>query len=428
MFALICATLLGAANAAVAQPALNGSWTGVWVRAGDDLAVTMHFKQEGPGWVGSFDSDRLRVIGIPLREVIVALPAVQWKVVGDATTMNFRGEVRGTTLTGEFEERGTHGTFRLERIEREPQQPEERELTFRNGDVVLSGTLLLPSPSANKFPAMLFLHGSGAEGRWASKYLATRFARAGIAALIYDKRGVGQSTGSWRTATSDDLAGDAAAAVEELRKAPEIDPQRIGIHGHSQGGTLTPLVAAKRSNVAFIIASSAAGLPLDQVEIFSLENSIGIRSLPPAEAKFAHKYIATFVATAYNGAPRQKLLDLWKKVQRKPWAIEPPPEGNYYWSFSRKFAKYDPIAYWRRVTSPVLLVYGANDERVPARASAVAITNALTSSAAESVSVRIFANADHTIRLPSTGAWPATPPGYPDLLIEWTRRVTGLAN
>jgi alpha-beta hydrolase superfamily lysophospholipase len=80
--------------------------------------------------------------------------------------------------------------------------------------------------------------------------LANAFARRGIAALIYDKRGVGTSTGQWRDAAFAELVGDASAAVEALRSRPQISPDRVGIHGHSQGGTIAPWVANENPHVS----------------------------------------------------------------------------------------------------------------------------------------------------------------------------------
>lgn len=422
-------SLLAGLRSYAAAPALIGVWTGSWVRDGDALTVTMHFKRQNAGWVGRFDSDRLRAIDIPLRDVGVMLPRVRWKVVGDETTMTFEGELHGDTLVGVFEEKGTHGTFRLRRIGPEAPEVQERDFIFNNGEVALSGTLLLPDNSGRKVPAVVFLHGSGAEARWASKYLATRFARAGIAALIFDKRGVGQSGGDWRTATYDDLAGDAAAAVEALRKNSSIDPNRVGLHGHSQGGTLAPLVASKLPHVAFVIASAAAGVPVDQVEVYSLENSVNVDALSTEEATLARRYIAALVGVAYRGEQRQQLSSLWEQVRGKPWAFQPPAEDSPYWSFSRNFNTFEPITYWRRVSAPILLLYGEADKRVPPRASATRIAQAVLEGVGNSVSVQIFPDADHSFRLHSPGlVWPTTAPGYPGLLIEWTRRVTRVAD
>jgi alpha-beta hydrolase superfamily lysophospholipase len=410
-----------------ADDALSGSWTGTWARDGDVLTVSMHFVRQNSGWVASFDSERLRVIGIPLRDISVAFPRVTWKIVGDATTMNFAGELSEETLAGEFEEKGARGTFQLKRVRGEAPQIEERAFAFKNGDVALAGTLLLPPQATRKVPAVVFLHGSGAEGRWASRYLATRFTRGGMAALIFDKRGVGESRGDWRTATYDDLAGDAAAAVDALRKDAAIDPDNVGIHGHSQGGTLAPLVAAK-AHAAFVIASAAAGLPPDQVEIYSLENSVRIASLSAEDAELARRYITTLVGVAYRGEPGQQLSSVWEQVRGKPWAFQPPADDSHYWSFSRNFNTFEPATHWRKVAVPVLLVYGALDKRVPPRQSAARIAQATLEAGGNSVSVRIFEDADHTFRVRSPNlVWPTTVQGYPDLLIEWTRRVTRLS-
>jgi pimeloyl-ACP methyl ester carboxylesterase len=407
------------------EASLAGTWIGAWVRAGEPLQVVFHFKQEANGWSGSFDSDQLRVVGIPLRDIRVGLPTVTWKIAGDETTTNFAGELHANRLTGKFEDDGDEGTFAFQRAVEE-QQPEEREVTFRNGDTTLAGSVLLPKNARSKAPGIVFLHGSGAEGRWASRYLAMRFARAGFAALIWDKRGVGKSQGDWRTATLDDFAGDAVAAVEQLRSIPEVDAGRVGIHGHSQGGTLAPLIATKAPHVAFIIGSSASGLSAEEVEIYSIENSLDLASLSKEEASAARNYICLLVTTAYSNLPHQQLLERWQQVKGKPWAIEPPPEADDWWSWSRQWAQYDPLVYWREVRMPVLLVYGANDQRVPARASAAAITNVLMNGVATSLTVNIFPNADHTLRVKSR-VWPITPVGYPEIPIDWARRVTAAA-
>jgi len=419
---LIALCLIVPCVVAAQEAPLAGTWVGAWVRAGERLQVVFHFKHETNGWSGSFDSDQLRVVGIPLSDIRVGRPAVTWKIVGDQTTTNFTGELHANRLTGKFEDDGVEGTFAFQRADEE-QQPEVREVIFRNGDTTLAGSVLLPKNARSKAPGIVFLHGSGAEGRWASRYLAMRFVRAGFAALIWDKRGVGKSRGDWRTATLDDFAGDAVAAIEQLRSIPEVDAGRVGIHGHSQGGTLAPLIATRARHVAFIIGSSASGLSAEEVEIYSIENSINLASLSPQEATAARDYIRLLVTTAYRGLPHQPLSKRWQDVKSKPWAIEPPPEADYWWSWSPQWAQYDPLRYWREVRVPVLLVYGANDQRVPARPSAAAITNAVINGIATSLTVNIFPNADHTLRIQSR-VWPATPQGYPDVLIDWAQRVT----
>src|SRR6185295_4440861 len=169
------------------------------------------------------------------------------------------------------------------------------------------------------FPAVVMVHGSGAEGRWANRFLAHRFAEAGIAALIFDKRGVGQSSGDWRSARFEDLASDGAGAVAMLRARRDIRSERVGLFGHSQGGTILPLVAEVSGGAAFLIASAASGVAPDSTERYSLRNSAGVSLLAPDAASAANQYIEALVAVAYRGVPRGPMDSLAKLVAGQPW-------------------------------------------------------------------------------------------------------------
>jgi dienelactone hydrolase len=402
---------------ALAQADLAGTWDGVWGKSADTLAVTMRFEESGGMWSGSFDSERLRVGGIPFTEVSFDPPHVGIRMVGDATTMVFSGTVEGDSLRGTLEEEGETGWFGFARTAAADPAIREEEVRFRNGGVELAGTLLLPE-GPGPHPAVVFLHGSGPEGRWASTYLARRVVRGGTAALIWDKRGVGESAGSWEAASFEDQAGDAAAAVALLRSRPDIDRDRVGIHGHSQGGTIAPL-AAVRSNADFVIGSAASGLPMDDVEVYSVGNFIGIASMSGEDAALAGAYVEALVDVAYHGAPRDSLDAIVERARGREWFFEPPAPDDSYWAFSRRIADFDPPHWWRQVDVPVLLVYGAGDERVPVEPSVEVITTALESSG-HSADVRIFEGADHTFRVRLPGdEWPRTVTGYPEAILDW---------
>jgi uncharacterized protein len=407
--------------AAETQP-LAGDWQGYWTRSGDTLAVTMHVLPDSiPGqYKATFDSDRLRVSGIPFTRVqLEGCCDVQLTLVGDRTTAVFSGNIRGDSLSGPYREGDNEGRFAFSRVAAAARPFEEREITFSNGPTKLAGSLILP-PTGNSLTAVVFLHGSGAEGRWASRFLATQLARHGIAALIFDKRGVGASTGDWRKAIPEDLAGDGVAAVARLLQEPRINKRRIGIHGHSQGGTLAPLVAARSKNVAFVIGSAAAGLPTDSVEVYSVLNSVYPKAKTAADSADARAYVSELVAVAYHGHPRQKLDAIIAVSKDRPWFFQPPAPDNSYWSFSRVYERYQPLQWWAKVRVPVLLVYGAEDRRVPPSESAARIADTLHRAGNHDVTVRIFPGADHTFRLPpGPSGWPDTAPGYISTLTEW---------
>jgi dienelactone hydrolase len=414
--AALALALLAAVPARPLAQDLAGSWTGDWIRAADTLGVTMRFEHGGEEWTGMFDSERLRVAGIPFTDVEFDPPVVRLRMVGDATTMEFEGQVAGDSLSGTLVEDGDEGRFAFARSREAPPALLEEEVRFWNGEVELAGTLVFPSGDG-PFPAVVFLHGSGPEGRWASRFLAAQVVREGFAALIWDKRGIGASAGSWEAASFEDQAGDAAAAVAYLRSRPEVDAAKVGIHGHSQGGTIAPL-SAVRSAADFVIASAGSGLPMADVEVYSVGNAIGVSSLPPDEAALAKAYVDAIVDVAYRGAPRERLDRAAAAAEGHDWYFEPPPPDDPYWSFSRRIADFDPLSWWSQVRVPVLLVYGSEDERVPAEPSRDAILRAIGDHAP--VETRVFEGADHTSRVRRPGdVWPRTVEGYPDAVLEW---------
>jgi alpha-beta hydrolase superfamily lysophospholipase len=410
----------------VAQNAFTGGWRGYWIRAGDSLAVTLTVQRDTATgqYRATFDSDRLRVSGIPFNEVRAqGCCDVTMILRGDRTTLEFAGRLDGDSLWGTFEEGASPGRFAYARAAANaPPAFEERELTFGSGPVTLSGSVLLPR-RGDSLPGVVFLHGSGAEGRWASRFLAEQAARNGVAALIFDKRGVGASSGDWREAGLEDLAGDGAAAVERLRRERRVDPRRVGIHGHSQGGTLAPLVAAHAPGVAFVIGSAASGLPTDSTELFSILNSVYPQAPSARDSADARRYTWELVTAAYHGRPRARLDSLAAALRDRPWFFAPPPAGASYWSFSPAFGRYRALEWWAGVRVPVLLIYGAEDQRVPAAESAARISATLRAAGNPDVTVRILPGADHTFRLPpGPSGWPVTAPGYVAGLLEWLAR------
>jgi dipeptidyl aminopeptidase/acylaminoacyl peptidase len=407
---------IGAAHAA----ALEGHWAGTWTKAGDALAVTVEFTKTQTGYVGAFDSDALEVAGIPLTDITPVRDSFRFELRGDATAITFFGKVANDTFTGTLEEGPIRGKFHLKRTA--PPVRKVREITFANRDITLAGELVLPA-SVGRHPAVLFLHGSGPEGRWASRYLARKFAARGVAALIYDKRGVGASKGDWQAAGFEVLADDAAAGIRLLAAQPEVDPARLGIYGHSQGGTISPLVAVRAAGLAFVIASAASGLDPAETEIYSVENAIGLARLPTLEQADARLFVRTIVDVAYRGVPRATLDELVLRFKDRPWFFEPPPPDHSYWTLSRRIATYRALEFWRRVKSPVLLLYGERDERVPPKPSADAILTALKAGSNPPATLKIYPSADHTLRLIRGEGqdydWPRRVPGHADTLIDW---------
>jgi uncharacterized protein len=294
-------------------------------------------------------------------------------------------------------------------------------VSFSNGAVKLFGSLIEAGGTARR-PAILFIHGSGAEGRWATRFLAQKFARRGFVSLIFDKRGVGSSTGNWQQSGLEDLAADALAGIDFLKTQVYVDPTRIGIYGHSQGGSVAPLVAERKGAVSFVIASAASGLDPAEAEIYSVENSIGVSRLPATEQPDAKRFVREIVSVAYKGQPREGLDKMEQEFSGRSWYFTPPPKDNYYWTFARRVSGFRPADHWRRVQAPVLLTYGEKDERVPPAASTKAIMGALQAGGNKRVTLKTFPNADHSYHVigqTAANGWSQRVATYADTLTTW---------
>lgn len=124
-FWIILGVSLLVAPPAKAQTGLQGNWQGGWTRAGATLPVTFVFKQVDSSLTGSFGSDQLRVIGIPVSRISYRQPAAHFEIVGDATTIVFDGELQGDSITGRFKDGNADGQFVLRRTSRTATDPSE---------------------------------------------------------------------------------------------------------------------------------------------------------------------------------------------------------------------------------------------------------------------------------------------------------------
>jgi uncharacterized protein len=160
----------------------------------------------------------------------------------------------------------------------------KEEITFRNKDVLLKGTLTKPDTN-NPCPVVIVTHTSNAATRDFGVYqhLANVLPPNGIAVLLYDRRGSGDSTGDFETASFFDLAIDAQAIINYLKLRSDIDPKHIGVWGMSQGGWIAPLVASNSTDIAFVVAVSAVGVtPAEQMN-FSAEYELREKGFPEEE-------------------------------------------------------------------------------------------------------------------------------------------------
>jgi dipeptidyl aminopeptidase/acylaminoacyl peptidase len=160
---------------------------------------------------------------------------------------------------------------------------QQEEVTFSSASARLSGTLYLPS-GKGPHPALIFVHGSGSDSREQYRFYGDIFARRGVAVLVYDKRGVGSSTGDWRRSPFSTLIDDTLAGVSFLRGHHAIDGTKVGVWGGSEGAIVAASAASRDPGIAFVVMQSATGVTFAEQNLHQTTLQMRALSLPPGRS------------------------------------------------------------------------------------------------------------------------------------------------
>jgi pimeloyl-ACP methyl ester carboxylesterase len=284
---------------------------------------------------------------------------------------------------------------RARRIENEKRE----EINFANRDVHLAGTLICPL-SPGKHPAIVLVPASGAEDREYLLPFAHFLVRHGMAVLGYDKRGVGGSTGDWKTESFNDLASDAIAAIEFLKKRRDIDPSQVGMLGWSQAGWVMPLATAKEKDVAFLISISGAGVSPAETTIDEARGELKAAGRRPEVIEQITELMMLKYGFARTGqgwneyaAARDKVV---ARMGRAPDDFPESPADSY-WQSIRPFYFYDPAPALRDLRIPVLALFGELDDNIVAEKNQEAWGSALRAGGNRDYTLRILPGANHTM-------------------------------
>lgn len=282
---------------------------------------------------------------------------------------------------------------------------DEHPVEFHNQNVKLAGSLLLPK-SEVPVPAVVFVHGAGQQTREAYREAGEYFARQGIAALIYDKRGVGQSGGVYESREPyENLVNDALAGIAFLKQRREIAPSQVGIWGLSQGAYISAAAGSRSEDIKFIIVVGAE--------------------------------VADGMMTYYRDNLFRKygLSDTLRDVAEKMQFLQDTlphnlPDGFGLSSFaSRSYPPQDQYVHpaWCQVNQPVLAMWGQLDQHVPVGESVAGLKNSLARATNEKWTIIILPGAKHSLGISETGAiqekWRGYPPGALKTMTDWTHRV-----
>ncbi len=282
---------------------------------------------------------------------------------------------------------------------------EEHRIEFHNHDVKLAGSLLLPK-SEKPLPAVVFVHGAGPQTREQYREAGEFFASQGIAALIYDKRGTGQSGGTYESRSPyENLVNDSLAAVGYLKQRREIAPSQIGIWGLSQGGSISATAASRSKDIRFIIA---VGADVADGMLFYYRDNLFLKYGLSDKLRDVSEKAQLGADTLFFNLRDESLLSTFAPRSY-------PPAENYV----------HPV--WSNVNQPVLAMWGQLDQHVPVAESVAGLKNSLAKANNEKWSVMILPRAKHSLGISETGAiqekWRGYAPGALKSMTDWVHTV-----
>jgi uncharacterized protein len=434
MLFLTCAFLFGITAAPCfglqQQPAIVGHWLGsLPLPNGSNLQFAFNISEAKDGLTASMDVPdqgvtNMRVDTITLTQRHLHLEILTIRGV-------FDGELDDSaTIQGKWSQGGgTDISLELKRMAnalqgpRRPQEPKrpfpylEREVSIDNKEagIRLSGTLTLPA-AGGPFPAVFLISGSGPNDRdefiWGHRVflvLSDWLTRHGIAVLRADDRGTGKSTGDYSKAGLNEFASDALAAARFLKGQKEIDPKRIGLIGHSEGGIIAPLAATKSSDVSFLVLLAGAAEPLSRTVDFQYQ--VQFHSVGASDAAIA-KYLrhqhrvydilrqeendaaAKQIAQSIDQLVKDLSSDEVKQLQFNENEERSGIPGTLAPEF-RTLVNYDPVPTLQRVKCPVLALNGSKDIQVEPVKNLTLIKDALAKGGNPNGTVKCLEGLNH---------------------------------
>lgn len=394
LYPLLSAALIlmaGMTNVAHDQD-FNGSWGGVLDVGGHSMTIVFNIQQTGDDVAITWDSPDEGAFNLPAtatisgNELNVDIPA--------ASRASYKGILEGETLNGTFSQLGYEFTLNMTRTEKvQNNRPQEaaiegdtnkpyrsEDVTFNNGGIIFSGTLTLPDKGSH-FPAVVLVAGSGPLDRNEEVFghkpfllLADALSRNGFAVLRYDERGVGATIGGDPGSPSEPLATDAMAALRYLKTRPEVDATRVGFVGHSEGGLIAVMNAAKHPDeVAYIVSLAGPGVPGKELGMTQTQLGFKAAGLEFGEEMMKiNEEFYTIIDTERDSVTLcNKLTEYFHQQEGNP-ALQQYLKGLTVAQYIKLFSlpmvrcvfQYDPTENLKRVKCPMFAINGMLDSQV----------------------------------------------------------------
>jgi pimeloyl-ACP methyl ester carboxylesterase len=401
---------------------LPGRWEGT-IGVGASVApIAVVITRDGSRMRGSFDAPEAGVLEWPLVITIDTATTIRMRL---PTGWTLQGSLAREHISGTVQANGKTTRFFLRRVKPITLPYKTQDVVFQSGALRSAGTVYSPL-SGGRHPAVIFAHGSGEVDRTADLFLGDFLARHGIVVLLYDKRGVGSSSGDWRGTSLDTLAGDALAGVELLRARSDVDPKRVGVAGRSQGGQLAIIAASRSADVAFAIDISGSLVHPWQQMNYEAAASMKRDNMSAADSGAAQAFLKQKWNVAQTGEGWDALSsDISRlRADNTQWLsyVQVPDKLTDITGSWQGQMGYDYQPVLALLDKPLLALFGDRDTSTPVAETVQTIHRSINSQQRRKVTIRVFEKADHALliwRSREEFALPKYPPGYPSILAQW---------
>jgi len=404
----LAAALLAHALPVAAQEPREGRWTAEARLGPEAMTLLLDVERRDGELRGRLSVPAERVLGLALEDFTCGHGEVAFRIPHPDHPMDFAGRL-GTEprLEGELRMEGRAVPVVFVHSGAAPEAPyRELEVSFAGEGRTVHGALLLP-PGEGPHAALALFHPTSTPRRDHLRYLADLAARAGLAALIYDRRTVPSDLALLTRADFLAVVADAEAAVRFLRSRPEIDGAHVGVGGLSQGAWIAAIVATRVPEVGFVVALSAPGVPLHEIDLYQSTRRLQDAGLQGPELAEARELLADLLAASRgeggDGGDRDALARRLELARGAPWAAtlglpdEVPPGGASATLLRWSAHDLDPLLFFERLRVPVFLAFGDRDERLPAEACATRLTAGLERAGNGAVTLHRYPDANHAL-------------------------------
>lgn len=403
---------------------ITGTWQGNLEVQGSTIPIVFHIVKDSSNQLSaSFDSPSQHAFNIPCNAVVVKEDSVFLMMQSINGKYTGRLQPDSSKITGTWHQSGaafalditkTSNTVEIKKQNR-PQTPKppytylSEDVIYFNADKSLQfgATITYPSAVNKKFPAVLLISGSGQQDRDETLFghkpfavIADYLTKKGFLVIRVDDRGMGKSTGNFATSTTADFAKDVEASLDYLEGLPQVNKNKIGLIGHSEGGMIAPIVAGQRKEINFIVMLAGPGIPIVQL---MREQSVSVmesNGIPAKIANAAGQIFSIFAneinqnedsATTHAALKRKFILFAQQSDTAIRNALELNDTSKFdenitdtYKRFSSPWYKYfiafNPQPYLQKLHCKVLALNGSKDVQVIAKSNLAGIKACLQKS------------------------------------------------